>query len=70
MSTFEIIEGVGYVIYNPVTKEYRYYNSESEVLLTTVYELEVVVNSNSNDTVIFSGISGDKSIYHTVYVED
>ncbi len=63
---FNIIEGVGYVIVNSATKDHTYYNSEGKTLLTTAYELEVEVTSNSNDIVILKGIDGEKTNYHVI----
>lgn len=66
-TSFEIVDGIGYYIKNSVSKDYKYYNAEGTLLVTTTYELETVTSTDGDIVLVKSKLTADDTSakYHT-----
>lgn len=63
-TVFEIVDGIGYSLINAVSSEYKYYNAEGTLLVTTTYALEAITSADA-DVVIMKGLALAGDTYHT-----
>ncbi|MBE6549369.1 MAG: hypothetical protein E7670_02970 [Ruminococcaceae bacterium] len=63
-TVFEIVDGIGYSLINAVSNEYKYYNAEGTLLVTTTYALEAITSADA-DVVIMKGLALAGDTYHT-----
>ncbi len=63
-TVFDIVDGIGYSLVNTVSNEYKYYNAEGTLLVTTTYRLESIT-STDDDVIIMKGVALAGNTYHT-----
>lgn len=63
-TVFEIVDGIGYSLVNTAANEYKYYNADGSLLVTTTYSLEAITDTNAK-VVLMKGLAASGEIYHT-----
>lgn len=63
-AVFDIVDGIGYSLVNTVSNEYKYYNAEGTLLVTTTYALEAITDIGA-DVVIMKGVGTAGNTFHT-----
>ena len=64
-AVFSIVEDFGYTITDPATGDYKYYNANCDLLITTAYELTVIAKSSEYGTLLLSGSDNGTLLYHS-----
>ena len=69
-AVFDIVNDFGYSIIDSASGDHKYYNANGDLIVTTTYALLVTASSSEYDTIVLSGLSEGKAVYHAFTIAE